>query len=68
MSSREVIVSISLASETFRVGTLWFHVRKGRESASFEYDKAWLTHLDRFTLKSFNHPKAFPILISPFPL
>ena len=44
MSSKEVIVSISLASETFRVGTLWFHVRKGRESASFEYDKAWLTH------------------------
>ena len=51
MSSREVIVSISLASETFRVGTLWFHVRKGRESASFEYDKAWLTHPERFALE-----------------
>ena len=36
MSSKEVIVSISLASETFRVGTLWFHVRKGRESAAID--------------------------------
>jgi len=39
MSSQEVIVSIFLGNETFRIGKLWFHVRKGRERASFEYDK-----------------------------
>lgn len=51
MSSKEVIVSISLGSETMRVGTLWFHVRKGRESASFEYDKSWLNHPEKFALE-----------------
>jgi len=51
MSSKEVIVSISLGNETVRVGTLWFHVRKGRESASFEYDKAWLNHPEKFALE-----------------
>ena len=44
MNSKEVIVSISLDGENVRVGTLWFHVRSGRESASFEYDKKWLGH------------------------
>lgn len=51
MSSKEVIVSISLGNETARVGTLWFHVRKGRESASFEYDKSWLNHPEKFALE-----------------
>ncbi len=32
MSSKEVIVSISLGGETVRVGTCWFHVRGVRGS------------------------------------
>ena len=51
MSSRKVTVSISLDEETFRVGILWFHVRKGRESAAFEYDVSWLEHPERFALE-----------------
>jgi len=51
MSSKEVVVSISLGDEIVRVGTLWFHIRKGRESASFEYDKAWITHPEKFALE-----------------
>lgn len=51
MSSREVIVSISLGCENIRVGKLWFHTRKGRESASFEYEKKWLQHPERFSLE-----------------
>ncbi len=51
MSSKEVMVSISLGDENIRVGKLWFHVRKGRESASFEYDKKWLKHPEKFALE-----------------
>jgi len=51
MNSKEVIVSISLDGEDIPVGRLWFHVRKGRESASFEYDKNWLGHPERFALE-----------------
>jgi serine/threonine-protein kinase HipA len=51
MSSREVIVSISLGMENIRVGKLWFHTRGARESASFEYDKKWLEHPEKFALE-----------------
>ena len=51
MISKEVIVSISLGNETIRVGTLWLHVRKGRESASFEYAKSWLSRPEKFALE-----------------
>lgn len=51
MSSKEVIVSISLGGEDICVGKLWFHIRKGRESASFEYDKKWLQHPEKFALE-----------------
>ena len=51
MNSKEAIVSISLGGEDIRVGTLGFHVRSGRESASFEYDKKWLGHPEKFALE-----------------
>lgn len=50
MSNKEVIVSISLNGKDIRVGTLWFHIRGTRESASFEYDKKWLEHPEKFAL------------------
>jgi serine/threonine-protein kinase HipA len=50
VSSKEVIVSVSLAGEDVRVGKLWFHIRGYRESASFEYDKKWLGHPEKFAL------------------
>lgn len=51
MTSREIFVSIMLGPETLPVGRLWFHQRKGRESASFEYEESWLAHSERFALE-----------------
>ncbi len=51
MNSKEVIVSISLGGEDVRVGKLWFHIRGSRESSTFEYDKKWLEHPERFSLE-----------------
>lgn len=51
MSSREIYVSIALGDENYLVGRLWCHYRKGRESASFEYDENWLENKERFALE-----------------
>ncbi|MEZ5814339.1 MAG: hypothetical protein R3E13_06410 [Alphaproteobacteria bacterium] len=51
MNSRQIYVSMMLGKETYSVGRLWFHQRKGRESASFEYDENWLAHEERFALE-----------------
>jgi serine/threonine-protein kinase HipA len=51
MSNTEVLVSISLGQTDQLVGRLWCHNRKGRESASFEYDASWLKHPERFALE-----------------
>lgn len=51
MSSSEVLVSIALGHENIRVGRLWFHHRHGRESVSFEYEKTWLHHPEKFALE-----------------
>lgn len=51
MNDKEIIVSIALGSEMIQIGKLWFHVRGARQSASFEYDKKWLEHPERFALE-----------------
>lgn len=51
MSSKEVIVTISLGSENIRIGKLWCHARGDKESASFEYDREWLAHPEKFALE-----------------
>jgi serine/threonine-protein kinase HipA len=51
MGSKEVVVWIALGKEDIRVGKLWFHVKGRKESASFEYDKKWLDHPERFALE-----------------
>ncbi len=48
--STEVIIWISLGQDNVRVGKLWFHIRGHKESASFEYDKQWLQHPEKFAL------------------
>lgn len=48
---REVFVYIDLHGEPILVGRLWARIRKGRESASFEYDASWLEHAERFALE-----------------
>jgi len=48
---REIAVHIDLEGTTLRVGTLWVHSRRGRETSSFIYDKAWLARPDSFSLE-----------------
>ena len=48
---KDVLVYIDLLGTPTLVGRLWARARKGRESASFEYEKTWLTHADRFSLE-----------------
>ena len=51
MSNKEIIVSIALGEENIHIGKLWFHVRGNKESASFEYNKEWLDHPEKFALE-----------------
>lgn len=51
MNDTEIFVYISLGETNHFVGRLWCHDRNGRERASFEYDKAWLKHPERFALE-----------------
>ena len=48
---REVLVYADLKGSPYLVGRLWTRIRKDRESATFEYDKAWLAHAERFSLE-----------------
>ncbi|KHF24680.1 HipA-like protein [Solemya velum gill symbiont] len=47
----EVYVYVDIAGTPHLVGRLWARVRKGRESATFEYDSGWLEYADRFSLE-----------------
>lgn len=46
-----VLVHVDLEGVPTPVGRLWTRVRGGRESASFEYDPAWLAHPLHFALE-----------------
>jgi serine/threonine-protein kinase HipA len=48
---REVLVYVDLQGTPYLVGRLWARVRKDRENATFEYDKDWLAHAERFSLE-----------------
>jgi serine/threonine-protein kinase HipA len=48
--NREVEVFVDQEGEIYRVGRLWSRANKGRESASFEYDDAWIRSKLRFPL------------------
>lgn len=46
----ETIVFVELSGESMLVGRLWSRTRKGKESATFEYDKGWLASSQSFAL------------------
>jgi serine/threonine-protein kinase HipA len=48
---KETVVYLDLQGTPHLVGRLWARMRKDRESATFEYDKSWLTHPQRFSLE-----------------
>lgn len=48
---REIFVYIDLGGKPSLVGKLWTRVRGKKESASFEYDKEWLSNPKKFSLE-----------------
>ena len=48
---REALVCVDLDGTPHLAGRLWTRLRKGRESATFEYDPPWLQHPARFSLE-----------------
>jgi serine/threonine-protein kinase HipA len=48
---REVLVYVDLRGTPQLVGRLWARMRKDRESGTFEYDRSWLGHPERFSLE-----------------
>jgi serine/threonine-protein kinase HipA len=48
---KDVLVYVDLQGTSHLVGRLWGRTRKGRESATFEYDKSWLAHPYHFSLE-----------------
>lgn len=48
---RAALVYMDFPGGPALVGRLWSRVRKGRESASFEYDRGWLDRRDHFALE-----------------
>ena len=50
---QEILVYLQDDHSPQWVGRLWSHVSKGRESATFEYTRAWLKHPKRFALEPY---------------
>jgi serine/threonine-protein kinase HipA len=48
---REVLVYVDLNGVPHLVGRLWARTRKNKEGATFEYDRSWLEHRERFSLE-----------------
>jgi serine/threonine-protein kinase HipA len=51
MTETETFVYVDLEGAPHLVGLLWARTRRGRESATFEYDSSWLERPDRFSLE-----------------
>jgi len=51
MTDRSLLVYVDLEAVPHLVGRLWARSRKGKESATFEYDAAWLANPSRFALE-----------------
>lgn len=50
MNNKEIIVSIYLDGKNIRIRKLWVYIKNYKESASFEYEKEWLSHPLKFAL------------------
>jgi serine/threonine-protein kinase HipA len=51
VTDTQVVVHVDLDGVPVPAGRLWARMRRGRESASFEYDPRWLSHPGRFALE-----------------
>jgi serine/threonine-protein kinase HipA len=48
---RAILVYVELEGVPHLAGRLWSRARRGQESATFEYDRVWLAHPERFALE-----------------
>lgn len=48
---KDVLVYADLQGMPHLMGRLWARARGNKDSATFEYDKSWLAHPDRFSLE-----------------
>lgn len=48
---REILVHADVEGTAVPAGRLWVRVRRGRENASFEYDRSWLRRPDSYSLE-----------------
>jgi serine/threonine-protein kinase HipA len=55
MTDRTLLAYVDLEGVPHIAGRLWTRSRKGRESATFEYDAAWLANPLRFALERRSH-------------
>jgi serine/threonine-protein kinase HipA len=51
MMESETLVYVDLSGKPYLVGRLWTRTRKEKDSATFEYDKDWLSNPLRFSLE-----------------
>ena len=51
MMERRILVYVDLNGAPLLVGRLWARVRRNKENATFEYDRSWLEHPQRFSLE-----------------
>jgi serine/threonine-protein kinase HipA len=51
MTDKRLLVYVDLENEPHLVGRMWARSTRGRESATFEYDRAWLSDPRRFALE-----------------
>ena len=59
--NRSTLVYMALQGANCLVGTLWTRQKGGRESATFEYSRAWLDSPDHFALEP-----ALPLGVGPY--
>ena len=51
MNNNKINVFIAAQNDNIAIGSLWFHHKGQRESASFEYEQSWLRHPECFALE-----------------
>ncbi len=48
---KNIFVYVDLQGNSYLMGQLWARMRKDKQTATFEYDKEWLTRPDHFSLE-----------------
>jgi serine/threonine-protein kinase HipA len=51
VTDKQLVVYVDLEGAPHLVGRLWARSRKGKESATFEYDRSWIKSSGRFALE-----------------